>query len=228
MQTKEIFLEARKFIVAKEYPLAIEKFQLLLGYEKNPHAISAVYNQIGHCYYMQSKFIQASEYYTKGLNVSKNAGDDEGLASAYGNIANTFMHRPSSSGSIRAKNVVNAVDLYSKCLSIFLEDMYPVDYAMTQNNLGTAYTDLPAATPEVRADNVRKAIECYQAALEIYRKDEYPQDYCYTIANIGMALISINNPSGCSFIKEAYSFKEFLPDQGKQLEGILLDHCFEE
>jgi hypothetical protein len=101
----------------------------------------------------------------------------------------------------------------------------PVQYATTQNNLGTAYTDLPSATAEERAQNVRSAIECYKAALEIYKKDEYPQNYCFTAANLGMILADIDKSKACYWLKEAYSLREFLPEQGKRLEVLIEKVC---
>ncbi|MBU1937274.1 hypothetical protein KKG05_07735, partial [bacterium] len=94
-----------------------------------------------------------------------------------------------------------------------------------QNNLGTAYTDLPSATAEERASNVRKAIACYEAALEIRKKDEYPQFYCETTANLGMLLADFGHKDACHWLKEAYSLKQFLPDQGKRLEPIIKEVC---
>jgi len=96
---------------------------------------------------------------------------------------------------------------------------------MTQNNLGNAYTDLPAATSEERAENVRKAIECYRAALEIRKRDEYPQFYCQTAANMGLLLASIDGEEACYWLREAYSLREYLEDQGKRLEELIENVC---
>jgi tetratricopeptide (TPR) repeat protein len=93
---------------------------------------------------------------------------------------------------------------------------------------GIAYANLPSATPEQRAENVRKAIEYYKAALEIYKKDEYPQYYCQTAANLGLTLALINNPDACYWLKEAYALREYLKDQGKQLEEVIRRICKEE
>ena len=84
---------------------------------------------------------------------------------------------------------------------------------------------LPEEIPEEQAKNVTCAIACYEAALEIYRKDEYPQDYCYTAANLGIILADIDKSKACYWLKEAYSLRQFLPDQGKRLEELIDEVC---
>jgi tetratricopeptide (TPR) repeat protein len=93
---------------------------------------------------------------------------------------------------------------------------------MTQNNLGVAYMDLSAATAEQRAQNVRKALECYRAALKVRRKDKYPREFCYTAANMGMCLASINRIDAFHWLIEAYSLRQYLPDQGNNLKKLIM------
>jgi tetratricopeptide (TPR) repeat protein len=227
-RVKNLFSEARAFLSKGEFSKAIEKFMLCLGLEKDREKLGAINLQIGNCYYQLRHFIKAAEFYGAALTEARNANDKEGEASALGNIANTYLDRPSSDVLARGNNVRQGVKNYQQALEIFQKDEYPVDYAMTQNNLGSAYTALPSATAEERAENVRKAIQCYQNALEIRKKDKYPQDYCQTSANLGAALISIDKTKeGCFWLKEAYTLKQFLSDQGKRFEQIMKEHCKE-
>jgi tetratricopeptide (TPR) repeat protein len=227
-RVRRFFSEARTFYSKGEYSKAIEKFILCLGLEKDREKLGAINLQIGNCYYELRHFIKAAEFYGVALREAHKANDKEGEASALGSIANTYMDRPASDGLARGNNVRQAVENYQQALKIFQKDEYPVQYATTQNNLGTAYIALPSATAEERAENVRKAIQCYQNALEIRRKEKYPQDYCQTSANLGLALMSIDRiKDGCYWLKEAYSLKQFLPDQGKRLESTIKELCKE-
>jgi tetratricopeptide (TPR) repeat protein len=99
---------------------------------------------------------------------------------------------------------------------------------MTQNNLGAAYFDLPVANSEERSKNIRSAIDCFRSALEIHKKDTYPQNYCQLAANLGMALVLINDPNSCYWLKEAYALREYFDDQGKDLEEPIRQICKKE
>jgi tetratricopeptide (TPR) repeat protein len=222
---KSLFEEARNHYIKRQFIKAIEKFKHCLDLEKDAEKRGALNLQIGNCYYDQQRYLKAAEYYGAGLIESRKANDKQGQATNLVSIANTYLLRPASSGSARGNNVRQAVNNYKNALQIFDKDEYPVQYATTQNNLGTAYTDLPAATPEQRAQNVRNAIDCYKAALEIRKKDEYPQDYCFTAANMGIILEDIDNKKACYWLKEAYSLRQFLPDQGKRIEDVMKRVC---
>ena len=227
-KVRTLFSEARAFYSEGEYSKAIEKFILCLDLEKDSEKLGAINLQIGNCYYELGHFIKAAEFYGAALREAHKANNKEGEASALGSIANTYLNRPASDGLAKGNNVREAVKKYQQALEIFQKDEYPVDYATTQNNLGIAYAALPSATAEQRAENVRKAIQCYQNALEIRKKDVYPHYYCTTSANLGFALISIDKVrEGCFWLKEAYSLKQFLPDQGKRLEPTIKELCKE-
>ena len=224
-QVKTLFEQGRKYFVAKQFDKAIEKFTSAIQLEKDHEKLGALNLQIGNCYYEQRHFIKAAEFYATALREAHQSNDREGQASALVSLANTYIPRPASDGSVRGQNVKQAVQHYKESLQIFTKDKYPIQYAMTQNNLGTAYTDLPAETSQQRTENVHKAIECYKAALEIRKKDEYPQDYCFTAANIGLVLAEINDKNACYWLKEAYALRQFLPDQGKRLENLMNKIC---
>ena len=163
-------------------------------------------------------YVRALEFFLKDEYPVQYATTQNNLGAAYTDL-------PSATPEQRAENVRKAIECYQAALEIYKKDEYPVQYATTQNNLGNAYTNLPSATPEQRGENVRKAIECYQDALEIRKKDEYPQDYSFTAANLGMALAPIDKKTGCYWLKEAYSLRQFLPDQGKWVEDMINELC---
>ena len=171
---------------------------------------------------------RAVENYQKALKIFQKDEYPVEYAMTQNNLGTAYTDLPSATAEERAENVRKAIQCYQNALEIRKKDEYPVDYAMTQNNLGNAYMALPSATAEEKAENVKKAIQCYQNALEIRKKDEYPQDYCFSAANLGMALISIEKiHEGCFWLKEAYSLKQFLPDQGKRLEPTIKELCKE-
>ena len=224
-EVKSLFEKGRAYYQRGELSKAIDAFKSCLTLEREHEKLGALNLQIGNCYYDLHRYIKAAEFYALGLQESRKANDQQGQASNFASIANTYLMRPSSSGAARGDNVRQAILNYENALKIFIKDEYPVDYAMTQNNLGTAYTYLPAATPEQRAQNVRNAIDCYKAALEIRKKDEYPQNYCQTAANMGLILAEIEDKEACNWLKEAYALRQFLPDQGKRLEDVMNRVC---
>ena len=169
--------------------------------------------------------LRAVEYYRKAILIFLKDEYPVEYAMTQNNLGNAYMYLPAATPEERVQNVRNAVECYQAALEIYRRDEYPIDYAMTQNSLGNAYMYLPAATPEERVQNVRNAVECYQAALEIYRRDDFPQDFCITAANIGMSLASINDTKACHWLREAYALREYLPDQGKQLEKLIREVC---
>lgn len=101
---------------------------------------------------------------------------------------------------------------------------YLLEYAATQNNLGATYETFPSATPNQKTENKRKSLKCYREALAIYRKDEYPEVYCLVSANLGELLMSLGDPNAYYWYKEAYALREYLPNQGKSLEGVIKAH----
>jgi len=273
-EVRRLFEEASALSASGEYIKAVEGFKKCLTLENDPEKRGALNLQIGNCYYNLRKYLNAAEYYSGALKLSRKARDLEGEAAAQASIANTYLLRTAATGPSRGANIRKAVELYAAALEIYKKDEYPVDYAATQNNLGTAYTALPAATSEERAENVRKAIECYRAALEIRKKDEYPVDYamtqnnlgtaytylpaatseeraenvrkaiecyrtaleirkkdeypqfyCQTTANMGLLLASIDGEEACYWLREAYSLREYLEDQGKRLEEVIENVC---
>lgn len=113
-------------------------------------------------------------------------------------------------------------------LRLCTEDACPVQHAGTQSNLGAAYAALPGATPEERAENLKRAVACCKAALEVYRKDAYPQYFCQTAANLGRALAELEDPAACSWLKEAHSLRQFLPEQGERIRELMREVCKEE
>ncbi len=161
---------------------------------------------------------QAVGCYQAALEIRKKDEYPVQYATTQNNLGNAYRDLPAATAEERAENIKKAVDCYLAALEIYKKDEYPVQYAATQNNLGNAYSDLPAVSAEERAENVRQAVACYRAALEIYKKDEYPQDYCVTAQNIGMTLTGIDNDEACRWLQEAYSLRQYLPEQGKELE----------
>ncbi len=65
-------------------------------------------------------------------------------------------------------------------------------------------------------------MECYRAALKIRTKDKYPREFCYTAANMGICLASINGIDACHWLIEAYSLRQYLPDQGSNLKKLIM------
>jgi tetratricopeptide (TPR) repeat protein len=168
---------------------------------------------------------RAVRYYENALQIFKKDEYPVDFATTQNNLGAAYTDLPSVTPEERAENVRKAIKCYQAALEIRRKDEYPIQYAMTQNNLGNAYTYLPSVSPEERAENVRKAIKCYQAALEIRKKDEYPQDYCLIAANVGMLLATIDHASACQWLREAYALRQYLPDQGKQLEKLIKEVC---
>jgi len=177
----------------------------------------------------RAKNIKAAiECYLAALEIFKKDEYPVEYATTRNNLGNAYTYLPSATSEERAENVRNAIECYKAALEIRKKDEYPVDYATTQNNLGGTYMDLPATTAEERAENIKQAINCFQEALEIRKKDEYPQYYCSTAANLGLALATIDNPDACYWLKEAYALREYLEDQGKQLEEVIRQVCKED
>jgi tetratricopeptide (TPR) repeat protein len=225
-RVRSFFSEARALYSKGEFFKAIENLMVCLNLEKDREKLGAINLQIGNCYYELGHFIKAAEFYGTALREARKANDKKGEASALSSIGNTYLCRPASDGLTRGNNVRQAVNNHQQALKIFQKDEYPVDYAMTQNNLGNAYRELPSTTVEEGAENIRKVIQYYKNALEIRKKDKYPHHYCTTSANLGRTLISINEiKEGCYWLKEAYSLKQFLPDQGKRSESIIEELC---
>jgi len=171
---------------------------------------------------------EAVNHYKTALQIFDKDEYPVQYAMTQNNLGTAYTDLPAATPEQRAQNVRNAIDCYKAALEIYKKGEYPVDYAITQNNPGNAYTDLPAATPEQRAQNVRNAIDCYKAALEIRKKDEYPQSYCFTAANMGLILLEMDDKNAIYWLKEAYSVREFLPDQGKSLEEVINRVCDQE
>jgi len=219
------FAEGRVDYEKGRYEEAIEKLMYCLELEEDHEKRGALNLQIGNCYYRLQEYIKASEYYGAGLRESRKAGDREGEAANLNNMGITYKARPASSREARGENIRSAIDCYNRALEIRKKDEYPVQYATTQNNLGGALTYLPSATPKERASNVREAVECYKRALEIWERGEYPQDYCQTAANMGMILADIDKAQACHWLKEAYSLREFLPQQGREIEELMERVC---
>ena len=270
------YAEGRKAYARGEYDRAIESFLKALETETDPDKRSALLIQSGNAAISLRKHSTALDYYSEALREAEKAGGEEGIASAFGSLANAHLEMPASSPEEHGRHVREARELYRKALAIFEKqrfpihyattqnnlgnaysdlpastpeergenvrkaiecyraaldiykrDQHPLDFAMTQNNLGTAYSDLPASTPEERAENVRKAIECYRAALDIYKRDQHPQDFCLTAANLGKVLADTGDPQACMWLKEAYSLRQFLADQGRGIERIIKKVCGE-
>jgi len=167
----------------------------------------------------------AVDYYASALEIYKKDEYPVNYATTQNNLGTAYTYLPAATSQERAENVRAAIKCYEAALEIYKKDEYPVDYATTQNNLGNAYTYLPAATSQERAENVRAAIKCYEAALEIRKKDEYPQFYCQTAANMGLLLASVDGKEACYCLREAYSLREYLEDQGKRLEEVMERVC---
>jgi tetratricopeptide (TPR) repeat protein len=165
---------------------------------------------------------KAVECYRAALEIRRKDEYPIDYAVTQNNLGNAYKGLPAATPEQRAQNVRQAVECYRAALEIRRKDKYPVDYAMTQNNLGVAYMDLSAATAEQRAQNVRKALECYRAALKVRRKDKYPREFCYTAANMGMCLASINRIDAFHWLIEAYSLRQYLPDQGNNLKKLIM------
>jgi hypothetical protein len=84
---------------------------------------------------------------------------------------------------------------------------------------------LPTKTREELRENIEKGIACLDDAASICRKEQYPQHYCRVALNKGALLAKLGDPSACQWFLEAYAFREYLPDQGKQLEPIIEEVC---
>lgn len=221
---RELFAKASRHFAEGRIPRAIETYRRCLELETDHKRLGALNIQIGNCHHELREYVRAAEFYETAAREAQRAGDEEGEASAIASIANTLVMKPTSSAQ-RSRNLRQAVEDYKRALTVFRREEYPVLYASIQNNLGNAYTDLPAATTEERTENVRKAIECYNAALEICKKDQYPHQFCKTAANLGTLLVSVDQGEACHWLKEAYSLREYLPDQGRRLEKLIREVC---
>ena len=218
LKAVENYVRALEFFPKDKYPVQ---------YATTQHNLGTAYTDLPSATPEQraENVTKAIQCYQAALEIHKKDEYPLDYAMTQNNLGNAYKYLPSATPEQHAENVTKAIQCYQAALEIYKKDEYPVQYATTQNNLGVAYTDLPSATPEQRAENVTKAIQCYQAALEIHKKDEYPQDYCFTAANLGMALASIDQKTAPYWLKEAYSLRQFLPDQGKRLEDIMNKVC---
>gem|GEM_PF-6186746 len=217
--------------------LVSRKYILLLDKEQRPFNDATTQNNLGASYTAipsaspeeeASTVREAVARYKRALDVCKKGVHPLQYAMIQINLGFTYTALPSASPEERASHVRSAIDCFRAALEIYKKDNYPVEYALTQRGLGVVYTSLVQATGDERATNVRAAIACFKRTLEIYKKDEYPQDYCLSAAHLGMILADIDKEQACHWLKEAYSLREYLPDQGKRVEEIMARVCGEE
>jgi len=222
--------ELREYVRAAEfYEAAAREAQRAGDEEGKASAIASVANTLmlrpASSARRSRNLREAVEGYERALTVFRRGEYPIQHAMTQNNLGAAYADLPAATPEEQAENVRKAIECYNAALKIYKKDQYPIQHAGTQNNLGGAYAALPAATPEERAENVRKAIECYSAALKIYKKDQYPHQFCKTAANLGMQLASIDHADACHWLKEAYSLREYLPDQGKRLEKLIREVC---
>ena len=232
LQIGNCYCELRRYIKASEFYAAglreARKANDQQGQASNLASIANTYLQrpASTAHTRGKNVRQAVQNYERALRIFKKAEYPGDCAMTQNNLGNAYIDLPSATHRERAENIANSIECYKAALEIRKKDEYPVRYATTQNNLGNAYKNLPSATPRQRAENVAYAIECYKAALEIRKKDEYPQYYCSTAANMGVILAEIDDKNNaCYWLKEAYSLRQYLPDQGKRLEDVMNRVC---
>lgn len=185
-EVRNLFQKGQDHFEKGDFLKAIDSFKSCLILEKDHEKLGALNLQIGNCYAELHRYIKAAEFYALGLRESRQANDQQGQASIFVGIANTYLMRPSSTGTDRGDNVRQAVYNYENALKIFIKDEYPLQYATTQNNLGLAYIALPATTLEERTKNIINAIKCYEDVLDIRKKDEYPNRHALTQNRLGL------------------------------------------
>ncbi len=89
----------------------------------------------------------------------------------------------------KAEYINRAIKAYQNALKMYIEEQFPVDYAMIQNNIGNAYVTM--AEVEDTAQNCKKSIKAYQNALKIYTEKQFPIQYVMTQNNIGNAYVRL-------------------------------------
>jgi len=116
------FQVALKTANEQNYRDAINKFKRLLVQTKDNSELCSLHTQIGHCYYALRQENKASEHYSKALHFAEKDHDKNGIAAAYGNIARTYLSRPSSEAKTRGSNVIRALEIFNKILNTYRKD----------------------------------------------------------------------------------------------------------
>ncbi len=136
-----------------------------------------------------------------------------------------YCELPTTTSEEQLRAVKMAVDCFNKAIEIYDKRGYPLKYAQIQNNLGAALVRYPADSGAERTLRVREAIYAYRAALDVVNQRNHPEDFCYTAANLGEALLAVGDRAGCHWLKQAYSLRQFLPDQGEKVRRLIDQIC---
>jgi adenylate cyclase len=131
----EIRAIADSLLNAGQYEQAIIKFIEYLDSQGNPDAdqkkdMAGCYENIGLCYYKLDKYSDAIEWFQKALDLQRELGNLEAVASSLNNIGLNYKMRG---------NYDKAIDFYEQTIRIDEELGKGNEIAKTLNNIGMVY-----------------------------------------------------------------------------------------
>ncbi len=171
----------------KEWNKAIEIFRRLLPEAEDSYKGSLL-NQIGLCFYNQSKFDQALGYYKESLELAEEIQDKEGIVANLNNMGLIYDDK---------ENYDIAIRDYTKIIEIDPND------AIAFNNRGAVYDG---------KGDYDTAIRDYNKAIELNPK------LAETMANMGIAYEEKGDKKSARlWYEKAIEKKEYLPDGGEKV-----------
>lgn len=134
---------------------------------EEPEGGARAFYQLGLLYYLEGGWERALELYHRALALQKKAGDQIGIATSLGNIAEVLQGK----GDFK-----KALETYEASLAVKLEVGDDPGLAVTWNNIGTV---------RGRMGDFPVAMEAFRKSLEIQEKLGDSPGKAVTLANIG-------------------------------------------
>lgn len=106
----------------------------------------------------------------------------DGWAASQGGLGDAYRKRMRGDP---ADNLERAIDAYSKALTLWTREQFPLGWAEAKHNLGEAYASRIRGD---RAKNIEKAIAAYREALTVRTRQAFPRDNLETARLLGQAL----------------------------------------
>ena len=109
--------------------------------------------------------------------------------------------------------LIEAIDVYTRCLALAPRPERPLEWARTQKDLGNALAALGAR--ESGTARLEEAVAVFREALQEYTRDRVPLDWAATQNNLGNALAALGErESGTARLEEAVAaYREALQER---------------
>jgi adenylate cyclase len=164
---------ADSLLDAGQYELAIGKYQAYINsFEKitddERKTVADANGQIAFCYYKLDKYIEAIEFFQKALDLQREMGDMESVASTLNNIGLNYKMRG---------NYDKAIEYYEQTISIDEEMGKGNEIAKTLNNIGMVYRSW---------GKYDKAIEYLERSLRLKNNLDDQPGVSRSLNNIGL------------------------------------------